>query len=142
MRDMNPNRMLVVIVIALAALLGVTAVSSLSYREGYSDGVARAPQVIYAPDDAPRAAPAPQVVYAQPDAGRPWGWGFNPIGMCLNFLLIGGLLFVVSRLFFRRRFGRGWGHGPGDWCGPRGEWKRSESAKPNERRNPREGDVI
>jgi hypothetical protein len=153
----NNNRFLVVIVVALAVLLGVVGVSGISYREGFSDGARTvpAPQYVYPQDDAPRAAPAPAPVpapgyYAQPYYAKPWGWGFNPLGFICNILLIGGLIFVVSRLFFRRRFGRqgpwgrggwdgSWGHGQGPW----GEWRRKDDTAPQpDAQKKRDDEVI
>jgi hypothetical protein len=164
---MNNNRFLVGIVIVLAVLLGVVGVSGISYREGFSDGARSAPQYVYPRDDAPRAVPAPAPApapvpapgyYAQPyyGNGRPGGWGgFNPLGFFFNILLIGGVIFIVSRLVFRRRFGGrgpwgrggGWG-GPGAW-GKWGDWHRDrghdESGKgdqPREQPRKRDDEVI
>lgn len=146
----NNNRLLVGIVIALAVLLGVVGVSGISYREGFADGTRTvpAPQYVYPQGDAPRAMPAPAPApgyYAQPQPqpyayDRPWGWGgFNPLGFCFNILLIGFILFVVSRLFFRRRFG---GHGPwgrGSWD----EWHRKGGGAPQpDAQKKRDEDVI
>jgi hypothetical protein len=127
----NNNRFLVMIVIALAVLLGVVGVSGISYREGFSDGARTvpAPQYVYPPDDAPRAVPAPAQpapgYYTQPYYGRSWGMGggFNPLGFIFNILLISFILFIVSRLFFRWRFGGRGPWGRGGWGGPgRGAW--------------------
>lgn len=153
----NNNRFLVGIVIALAVLLGVVGISGISYREGFSDGARTvpAPQYVYPQGDAPRAAPAPAPgYYAQPQPqpyayDRPWGWGgFNPLGFCFNILLIGFILFVVSRLFFRRRFGGRGPWGQGRWDGPwgRGSWdewhrKGGDAQKPDAQKK-RDDEVI
>jgi hypothetical protein len=153
---MNNNRFLVGIVIALAVLLGVVGVSSISYREGFSDGVSRAPQYVYPNDDTPRAIPAPTPApepapgyYAQPyyGYGKPWSWGFNPLGFCFNILLVGFILFVISRLFFRWRFGgRGpWGQGKwgNSWGrGPWGEWRRDGDSPKQDTQKKRDDEVI
>jgi hypothetical protein len=143
---------LVALVALLAVMLGAVGIGGIGYQAGLSQGLAEGARYRSASpaDDVPRAAPAPAPQYygPQPYYGKPWGWGgFNPIGFCLNLLIIGGVIWLISRLFLRRRFGgRGWRGGPGGWHGPWdrgwGDWSRGGPAKPDESRRPKDGEVI
>ena len=165
------RRPIVALVIAVLVVLGVIGISNASYQNGMMQGMlmsgAQGTQIVVpnANGDgtqvipAPAAPRAPAYGYGYPNQ-RGFGMnrfgGFGILGGLFHILLIGGIIFFVSRLLFRGMFGwRRWG-GPGGWGGrgfggPREPWgrgpwgngdedRRNEDAKPDQR--PRDGDVI
>jgi hypothetical protein len=139
------RRVLIAVVIGLALVLGAIGISGLGYQAGLNEGLMRGAQLaapVYTvphEDVPPAAAPAPQTYYAQPYYGKPWGWGgFNPLSFCFNIFLFIGAIWLISRLFFRRRFGpRRWHGGP--WGHGWERWNREGDEK---RKGARDGEVI
>lgn len=160
------RRPIVAVVIGVLLVLGVIGISNASYQNGVMQGMlmsgAQGTQIVVpnANGDGTQVIPAPAAprapVYGYPNQrgfGR-FGFGrfggFGILDGLFHLLLIGAVIFIVTRLLLRGMFGwRRWG-GPGGrgLGGPwgRGRWgendedRRAEGAKPDSR--PRDGDVI
>ena len=164
------RRPIVALVIAVLVVLGVIGISNASYQSGVMQGMmiggAQGTQIVVpnSNGDGTQVIPAPAAPRVGPN-GYGYGYpapfvgrrgfdfgGFGILGVLFNVLLIGGIIFLVSRLLFRGVFGWGrWGRGgPGGtggrgFGGPRGPWGRGpwgghddDDAKPGKR----DGEVI
>ena len=134
-------------------LLGlVTGGAFMAYNAGIAQGIAQAPVVAAAIENATengQVAPIPPMMYGN-GYGYPHGFvygrHFNPFGaICFSFLFL-FLFFGAMRMLFFRRMRHGWGHhghhGPWGkgWEGnvppPFEEWhKRAHGEKPAEEKS-------
>ncbi len=151
------RRPIVGIVIAVLLVLGIIGIGNATYRAGVMEGMWRGAQMAV-PNTVPnengdgtRVVPAPRTApygYGAPAPfgyGNPgFGWGnrggfggfggFGILGGLLHVLLIGGIILLVTRVFFRGAFGWGrWGRG---WGGPgREPWgRRGDDDKRDDKR--------
>lgn len=115
--------------IGVLLLTGLVAAGGfMAFKAGEAQGIAQAPQVAEAIQQAAEdggAAPIPPM-YA-PGYGYPYGYGFgyrhhfNPFGaICFSILFL-FFFFGFLRMIFFRRWHRGWGHH--GHHGPWGKWE-------------------
>jgi hypothetical protein len=107
----NRSLFRVLAIAALAIAIGV-AIGIGAYNAGMAQGLAQSSQVVAA--QPPAGAP----VYFYP---RPWGYGFFPFFPVLFFFL---LFFGLRGLFWRGRWGGGWGYRHGGVPPAFDEWHR------------------
>ena len=117
------RRIVAPVLVGLVLIAIVLGIGATAYSLGVAQGAAQVARV--GPGEvplAPSVAPYPYGWYGGP-YGRPFGGGFGFFGFCLMPLLFLGALFLLSRLFFFRRWG-----GRGDWAERRrqafDEWHR------------------
>jgi hypothetical protein len=113
------NRFLIPLLIALVAIGTLAAVGVYAYNLGVAHGLAHSGHALSGPGAGP-----PFVYYWHPWA---FGFGFFPF-FPLLFILFWVLIF--RGLFWRGRWGRGWGHWEGGVSPAFEEWHRRAHAQP------------
>jgi hypothetical protein len=108
----------VLAIAALAIAIGV-AIGIGAYNAGVAQGIAQSSQAIAA------QPPAGTPVYFYP---RPWGYGFFPFFPILFFFFF--LFFCLRGLFWRGRWGGGWGYRHGGIPPAFDEWHRRAHEQP------------
>lgn len=102
------------IVIGLVIVAVLIGAGVFVYNLGVAQGLAQAPQLAERLGDAPFLRGGPGMMPWMHYGGwgfRPFGWGFGIFGFLIPLLFFLGLFWLISRLFF---WGR-WGRGPGHW---------------------------
>ena len=112
---MNNRSLFQVLAIAALAIAVAVAIGIGAYNAGVAQGIAQSGQAIAA------QPPAGTPVYFYP---RPWGYGFFPFFPIFPILFFVFLFFGLRGLFWRGRWGGGYGYRHGGVPPAFEEWHR------------------